>query len=84
MGVRSQSPEPAVEPYLGLTVAADLLNRGQCMQRRQFAVGAGLALAGFSLPLWAGGAQYEPYSRAAYEARLASGEPFLLGFSTNW
>lgn len=54
------------------------------MQRRHFIAGAGIALAGSSVPLYAAGAHYVPYDRAAFDQRLASGEPLLLDFYASW
>ena len=53
------------------------------MNRRELLV-AGAALA-FAVPAaYAGGKPHVDYSREAYERAIASGEPLLLDFYTEW
>ena len=52
------------------------------MKRRQFlAISAAAPFAGIAL---ADGANYVEYTREAYEQAVASGEPFLLEFTSTW
>ena len=54
------------------------------MKRRQFVIGSAAALAAVTAPALAAGDQFEEFTQAGYEQKLASGEPFMLDFFASW
>ena len=73
----------AVNAMGRLTISALVNERNQMMKRRSLLAVSVAALAATALPAIAGGGHVE-YSRATYDAAIASGEPFMLDFYASW